>query len=171
MDRKWYRQRVTNTQFQLHPHITYRSRSNRSDIITERAATTPKAPNKTVQHGTPGLEGGSQAPLLPSPPSYTFRTNRTAEQLKHKSWKGGEKPSMWEDLFSAIVPDSSFARVRRVLVPHMEDEDDQENEKEDEREDGKQRVEESQATHNMSAWMGWNEVRDTPCSWPYVNVT
>ena len=48
-------------------------------------------------------------------------------------------------LFSAIVPDSSFARVRRVLVPHMENED--------EREDGKQRVEgrvvENQATHNM----------------------
>ena len=42
-------------------------------------------------------------------------------------------------LFSAIVPDSSSARVRRVLVPHMEDEDDQENEKEDEREDGKQK--------------------------------
>ena len=57
-------------------------------------------------------------------------------------------------LFSAFVPDdSSFARVRRVLVSHMEDEDDQENEKEDEREDGKQRVEErvveNQATHNM----------------------
>ena len=56
-------------------------------------------------------------------------------------------------LFSAKVPDSSFARVRRVLVPHMGDEDDQENEKEDEREDGKQRVEgrvvENQATHNM----------------------
>ena len=31
--------------------------------------------------------------------------------------------------------------MRRVLVPHMEDENDQENEKEDEREDGKQRVE------------------------------
>ena len=56
-------------------------------------------------------------------------------------------------LLSATVPDSSLAGVRRVLVPHMEDEDDQENEKEDEREDGKQRVEgrvvESQATHNM----------------------
>ena len=56
------------------------------------------------------------------------------------------------------MPDSSLARVRRVLVPHMEVEDDQENGKEDEREDGKQRVEgrvvESQATHNMSAWMG-----------------
>ena len=37
-------------------------------------------------------------------------------------------------LFSAIVPDSSLARVRRVLDAHMEDEDDQENEKEDERE-------------------------------------
>ena len=51
------------------------------------------------------------------------------------------------------MPDSSFARVRRVLVTHIEDEDDQENEKEDEREDGKQRVEgrvvENQATHNM----------------------
>ena len=44
-------------------------------------------------------------------------------------------------LFSATEPDSSLARVRRVLVLHMEDEDDQENEKEDEREDGKQRVE------------------------------
>ena len=37
-------------------------------------------------------------------------------------------------LFSAIVPDSSFARVRRVLVSHIEDEDDQDNEKEDVRE-------------------------------------
>ena len=57
--------------------------------------------------------------------------------------------------FSARMPKSSFAEVRRVLVPHMEDEDDQENEKEDEREDGKQRVEgrvvENQATHKMSA--------------------
>ena len=51
------------------------------------------------------------------------------------------------------MPKSSFAEVRRVLVTHMEDEDDQENEKEDEREDGKQRVEgrvvENQATHNI----------------------
>ena len=43
--------------------------------------------------------------------------------------------------------------MRRVLVTHKEDEDDQENDKEDEREDGKQRVEgrvvENQATHNM----------------------
>ena len=39
------------------------------------------------------------------------------------------------------MPKSSFVEVRRVLVPHMEDEEDQENEKEDEREDGKQRVE------------------------------
>ena len=38
-------------------------------------------------------------------------------------------------MISAKVRDSSFARVRRVLVRHMEDEDDQENEKEDERED------------------------------------
>ena len=57
--------------------------------------------------------------------------------------------------FSARMPKSSFARVRRVLVLHMEDGDDQENEKEDGREDGKQRVEgrvvENQATHNMSA--------------------
>ena len=36
---------------------------------------------------------------------------------------------------------SSFAEVRRVLVPHMEDEGDKENEKEDQREGGKQRVE------------------------------
>ena len=51
------------------------------------------------------------------------------------------------------MPKSSFARVHRVLVSHMEDEYDQENEKEDERKDGKQRVEgrivESRATHNM----------------------
>ena len=44
--------------------------------------------------------------------------------------------------FSARVPRCSFARVRRVLVPRMEEEsEEQENEKEDEREDGKQRVE------------------------------
>ena len=39
------------------------------------------------------------------------------------------------------MPKSSFAEERRVLVTHMEDEDDQENEKEDEREGGKQRIE------------------------------
>ena len=40
------------------------------------------------------------------------------------------------------VPRSSFARVRRVLVPHImeEESEEQENEKEDEREDGQQRV-------------------------------
>ena len=44
--------------------------------------------------------------------------------------------------FSARVPRSSFARVRRVLVSHMEEEgEEQENEKKNEREDGKQRVE------------------------------
>ena len=44
--------------------------------------------------------------------------------------------------FSAKVPRSSFARVRRVLVLHMEEEgEEQENEQEDERENGKQRVE------------------------------
>ena len=48
--------------------------------------------------------------------------------------------------FSARVPKSSFARVRRDLVPleptHMEDEDegeDQENEKEDERDGEEQK--------------------------------
>ena len=55
---------------------------------------------------------------------------------------------MWRSLDSQVVrivlglvPDSPLARVRRVLVHHMEDEDDQESEKEDEREGGKQRVE------------------------------
>ena len=43
-------------------------------------------------------------------------------------------------LFSAMMPMSSFAGVRRVLVSHMEDEDDQENEKEDGRVDGQQRL-------------------------------
>ena len=44
--------------------------------------------------------------------------------------------------FSARVPRSSFARVRRVLVSHMEEErEEQESVKEDEREDGQQRVE------------------------------
>ena len=56
--------------------------------------------------------------------------------------------------FSARMPKSSFARVRRVLVLHMEDADVQENEKGDEREGGKQRVEgrvvENQNNHMMS---------------------
>ena len=45
--------------------------------------------------------------------------------------------------FSARVPRSSFARLRRALVPHIMEEEgeEKENEKEDEREDGKQRVE------------------------------
>ena len=60
--------------------------------------------------------------------------------------------------FSASVPRSSFARVRRVLVSHMEDEDNQENEKEDEREDGKQRVE-GRVVENKQ-----HKVRNTPCS-------
>ena len=73
------------------------------------------------------------------------------------------------------MPNSSFARARRVLVSHMEDEGDQENEKEDERESGKQRVErrvvENQATHNMSAW-GWDEVKcATHQTWANVDVT
>ena len=46
------------------------------------------------------------------------------------------------------MPNSSFARVRRVLVSHMEDEDDQENEKEDDGEDGKQRVESRKESSN-----------------------
>ena len=51
---------------------------------------------------------------------------------------------------------ASFARVRRVLVTHMEEEgEEQENEKKDKREDGKQRVEgsvvENQNNHIMSA--------------------
>ena len=53
---------------------------------------------------------------------------------------------MWRSLgsqpvrgsFSARMPKSSFAEVRRVLVLHMEDEGDQENEMEDEREGGKE---------------------------------
>ena len=59
--------------------------------------------------------------------------------------------------FSARVPRSSFAGVRRSLVSHIMEEEgeDQENEKEDEREDGKQRVEgrvvENEATHKVSA--------------------
>ena len=41
------------------------------------------------------------------------------------------------------MPRSSFARVRKVRVSHIMEEEgeEQENEKEDEREDGKQRVE------------------------------
>ena len=46
--------------------------------------------------------------------------------------------------YSARVPRSSFARVHRVLVSHMEEEgEEQENERKDEREGGKQRVEDS----------------------------
>ena len=43
--------------------------------------------------------------------------------------------------FSVGVPRSSFAKVRRVLVTHMEEGEEQENEKEYEREGGKQKVE------------------------------
>ena len=48
-------------------------------------------------------------------------------------------------LFSAIVPDSSSAGVRGVLVQRMEDE---ESEKEDERDDGRQRVEARRESSN-----------------------
>ena len=45
--------------------------------------------------------------------------------------------------YSAKVPRSSFARVRRVLVPHIMEEkgEEQDNVKEHRREDGQQRVE------------------------------
>ena len=45
--------------------------------------------------------------------------------------------------FSARVPRSSFAEVRRVLVLHIveEEADDQENERDDRTEDGQQEVE------------------------------
>ena len=62
--------------------------------------------------------------------------------------------------YSARVPRSSLARVRRVLVPHiMEEEDErQENEKDDRREDGQQRVEgrvaENQNNHHERMKMG-----------------
>ena len=79
---------------------------------------------------------------------------------------------------SASVPRSSFARVRRVLVTHMEEEgEEQENEKEDEREDGQQRESrkesrgESEQSQHERMRMGWSEVRNTPCSWANVNVT
>ena len=65
-------------------------------------------------------------------------------------------PTSVRGSFSARVPRSSFARVRRVLVSHREEEsEEQENEKDDKREDGKQRVEgrvvENQNNHIMSA--------------------
>ena len=59
--------------------------------------------------------------------------------------------------FSARVPRSSLARVHRVFVLHIveEDADDQENERDDRRESGQQEVEErvaeSQNNHIMSA--------------------
>ena len=60
---------------------------------------------------------------------------------------------LWEDCLG------HSARVRRVLVSHMEDEDDQENEKEDER-DGKQRVEgrreSSNTQHERMDGMKWS---------------
>ena len=69
-------------------------------------------------------------------------------------------------LFSATVPDSSCARVRRVLVSHMEDEDDERRWKAKSR---KESVE-NQATHNMQMTHVWN-ARHTPCSWANVYVT
>ena len=59
--------------------------------------------------------------------------------------------------YSARVPRSSLARVRRVLVPHImkEEAEDPENEQDDGREEGQQEVEgriaESQNNHIMSA--------------------
>ena len=59
--------------------------------------------------------------------------------------------------YSARVPKSSLARVRRVLVSHImeEEAEGQENEVDDRREEGQQRVErriaESQNNHIMSA--------------------
>ena len=66
--------------------------------------------------------------------------------------------------YSARVPRSSLARVRRVLVPHIMEEEgeDQENEKDDRKEDRQQEVErrvaESQNNHIMSAWR-WDGVK------------
>ena len=59
--------------------------------------------------------------------------------------------------YSARVPRSSLARVRRVLVSHImkEEPEDPENEQDDGREEGQQEVEgriaESQNNHIMSA--------------------
>ena len=63
--------------------------------------------------------------------------------------------------FSARVPRSSFAKVRRVPVSHIMEEEgeNQENAKDDEREDGQHRVEgEYQDNHIMSA-CGWDEMK------------
>ena len=66
--------------------------------------------------------------------------------------------------FLARVPRSSLARVGRVLVSHImeEEAEDQENEKDDRREDGQQRVEgrveENQNNHIMIAWR-WDGVK------------
>ena len=64
------------------------------------------------------------------------------------------------------MSDSSLAGLRGILVPHMEDKDDQENEKEDERELGKQRVEGRRESSNRQheRMDGLKEVRYTHCS-------
>ena len=79
--------------------------------------------------------------------------------------------------YSARVPRSSFARVRRVLVFHImeEEAEDQENEQDDRREDGQQRVEgrvdENQNNHIMRMKMGWSEMCAARQTWPNVDVT
>ena len=102
-------------------------------------------------------------PMARTPDFLRVRNVEQVELPQHTSRCCVRNTKIVRGSFSAKVPRSSFARVRRVLVPHMEEEgEDQEKEKEDEREDGKQRIQgrvlENQNNHIMSAW-GWDEMK------------
>ena len=80
--------------------------------------------------------------------------------------------------YSARVPRSSLARVRRVFFTHIMEEEgeDQENEKDDRREDGtaeSRRVSrrESEQPHHERMKIGWSEMCATRQTWATVDVT
>ena len=79
---------------------------------------------------------------------------RRTPQRIHRCSKGGRVGVCVRGLFSAKVPNSSFAEVRTGLLiepTHMEDEDEeQENEKEDERDGEECRVEIEEYLDNNS---------------------
>ena len=87
------------------------------------------------------------------------RTNNLTEEAKHAAAAAVKVHHMTNvrGSYSARVPRSSLARVRRVLVSHIveEEAEDQEDEQDDRREEGQQEVEgriaESQNNHIMSA--------------------
>ena len=114
-----------------------------------------RAPCRWCSHRTQGHASSGTCPRQRIPGCTVQWSLRCAGRWAHKPVRGS---------YSARVPKSSLARVCRVLVPYiMEDEaEDPENENDDRREGRQQEMEgrtaESQNNHTMSAWR-WDGVK------------